>query len=154
MAFAAAVAASRDLARERIAESLEREGEVRLGIAVVLAVALGAAGLREAEVDGVAVARAEPVEDAVEDALAALVLVEAERLVVVQVTRGLRHGEGVGVTHMIGERILVAEVIDGRVPQEGDEIARRGQAEPCDNGVLRDVRELEDRALLERRPEG
>ena len=104
------------------------KGKLRLGVAVILAVALGPRGLGEAVVDADAIASAEPVEYPVDDAPSGLVFVEAQRLEVVQITRGLRDRERVGMVDVPGQRIGIAEVIRGRVPQERHEVTRRRQA--------------------------
>src|SRR3989442_1438383 len=99
--------------------------------------ALGAAGLREAEVQADAAAAANPVQDAVDHAPSTLVLVEAQRLEVVHVARGLRDRKRVYVLHVARERIGIADVVGVRMPQERDEIARGGESEPGHQRVFR-----------------
>ena len=117
---------------------------------MVLAVALGAPGLREAHVHADAAAAADPVEDAVDHPAAALVLVEAQRLVVVEIARRLRDREGQRVLDVARERVGITKVVGPGVAQEGNEVARRREAQARHERVLGDVGELVDRALQER----
>ncbi len=78
------------------------------------------------------------------------VLVEAERLEVVQRARGLRDGEAVRVPHIAGERIGGAGVVFRGVPEKRHEIARGRQSDRGDDRILGRVPELVDVALLER----
>ena len=60
------------------------EGEHAFGVQVVLAIALGSAGLGKSIVDLIAAAAAGPLQHAVDNPPSPFVLVEAERLKIVQ----------------------------------------------------------------------
>ena len=126
----------------------EREDGFR--VEVILTIAFGAVGLREAVVDVAAAAAADPVQHAVDHTAAALVLVESIRLEIVDVAGRLRHGEAVGVLDAPGDRIDIARIVFGRVTKKRHEVTRRRQSDACDDRILCRVGELVNVAGLER----
>ena len=132
------------LVGDRIVRHDVREREPPFDIEMVLAVALGAAGLREAIVHVDAVARRDPLHVAVERLLAVLGFVEPEMPEVVEKAPGLRRDLGVDALDVPGQRIGVAEVVACPVTQEFHPVAHGGEAQAVHLGVLGGVRELVD----------
>jgi hypothetical protein len=137
-------------AAERVRADRVGEGELVARIKVVLVIARVAAGLGEAGVHE-ALARAGDVrDDAVEHAPPRLVLVETLVDEVAQEASALGDAERVGVAHrgpaVRRERIGNPVRRAGLVAEEGDHVARRGEAEAQDLGVPGGVDELVDRA--------
>ena len=120
----------------------EREHAFR--VEVILAVAFGAARLREAVVHVDAVARGDPLHHAVEHDLAVLGLVEAEVAEVVQHAAGLRRDFGVDARDVAGQRVRRAGVVLRLVAKERVPVADRGEADAVDRRILRGVREFVD----------
>src|SRR5205807_6404854 len=97
---------------------------------MLLAVALGAARLRETVVHVAAVARRDPVHMAVEDLLAVLGLVETEMSEVVDEAPRLRDDFGIDPLDVAGERIGCAEVVGRLVSQPGIPVPDGCEAQP------------------------
>src|SRR2546423_1566971 len=87
------------------------EGEPALDVEVILAITLGAAGLREPVVQVDAVARRDPLHVTVEYPASALVLVEAEVTEVVQETTGLRRNFRVDALDIVRQRVGIAVIV-------------------------------------------
>ena len=142
------------LAAEMVGQYWIREGKHALGVQVILPVAFGPAGLREPVVDLIAARAARPLEHAVDDSPAPLVLVETKRLKIVQRARGLRDRKAERVLHVSSQRIRRSRFISVGVPEECDEIARRRKPECRNDRIFRRIGEFVDVTLLERRPGG
>ncbi len=110
----ALLVAAVDLAGDRIGRQHIGERKDVLDVQVVLAIALGAVGLREPVVEVDATARRNPLHQAVEHLLAVFRLVEAEVAEVVQEAAGLRGDFGVDALDVSGKRVGGAEIVDGR----------------------------------------
>ena len=145
----AGVVTARGLARDRIGGRLVGEREQALEIELILPVALGAAGLREAIVHVDAVAGGDPLHHPVEHDLAVLGLIEAEIAEVVQHAAGLRLNLGVDARDVARERVRRAGIVGLLVAQEGVEIAHRGEADAVHRRILRRIGELVDVVRLE-----
>ncbi len=111
---------------------------------MILAVALGAARLREPVVHVDAVARRDPLHQAVEHLLAVLGLVEAEVPEVVEQPSGLRDDFRVDPLDVPLQRIGRAEVVGRLVPQPGVPVPDGGESQPVHGRVVGRVRELVD----------
>ncbi len=116
--------------------------------------AVRAERLREAAVEVDAAAAADPVEHAVDGAAVrrAIDFVEAEPDEIAHRPAGLRDAEGGHLADVAGERVGVARVVGGSVPQEGRHVADGGEAEPGHLRVARGVDQFVDFAGLEGRP--
>src|SRR5262249_44447951 len=116
-------------------------------IEVVLAVTLGAAGLREPVVHADAAARADPLHVAVEHFsadFAAIVFVEAELSEVVEHTSRLRGYFGIYSGDVVGQRVGRPVVIVRLVTQPGNPVANGRKAKAGDGRILGRVCELID----------
>ena len=130
--------------RDRIVRRHVREREAAFDVQMVLAVALGTAGLREAVVHVDAVARGDPLHVAVEGLPAAFGLVEPEVPEVVQHAARLRRDLRIHALDVPGERIGIVEVVASFVAQELHPVAHGGKTQPVGLGVFRGVDELVD----------
>ena len=113
--------------------------------------AMGSTGLREAVIHENPVATADPVQNAIKDALAGLVLVEAQRQIIVHGAARLGHAERVDELHVTRQRIGIALRVARGAMEERRKVADRRETESDNQRISRRVRELVQVALLERR---
>ena len=142
------------LAGDRIEKDLIRKRELALRIPSADVLTVGSCSLCKSIVEKDSASAAEPVEDAIEDAVPLLVLVEAQMQEVAHVAGGLRNAKRVDGVNASCERVGRASVVALRVPQKRGEVPRGGEAQAGDGRILRRVGELVKPALREWGPDG
>jgi len=136
--------------RERIGRCHIGERKHVFWVEVVLAVSLGATGLRETVVHADAATRRNPLHVAVEYLSAdspLIVFVKAKFSKVIEHTPGLRRNFGIDPRDVVGERIGGGRcriIVLSLIAQPGNPIANRRKAETGDGRILGGVRELID----------
>ena len=143
-----------DLSGDRVEQHSIGEGKLALGIPATDVLTMSSCGLSEPIVEEASAGPADPIEDAVEDLSAALVLVEAQFEEVVHEPTGLRQAERVDELHPRDQRFRIRIAGDRGLLQVCSDVTNCREAEASDEGIFRKVRELVEPALLEWRPHG
>lgn len=113
---------------------------------------MGSAGLGEPVIEKATAGPANPVQDAIEDALALLILLEAQMEEVVHKTTGLRKAERVHKLDVRRQRIQIAGFVCCPPTEEGGKIASGCKAQPHEACTGCRIFEFIQSALLERCP--
>ena len=150
----ASAAAAVGSARDRIKKDPVRERELALRIPSADVLTVRSCSLCKSIVEKDPAAAPEPVQDAVEDAVPLLVLVEAQMQEIAHVAGGLRDAKRVNALDIPNQWVGRAGLVAVRVPQECGEVTGGSEAQAGDQRIPRRVRELVQPPLSERCPGG